>query len=146
MRRTRGNVVQSILFTDANRDDDARSCPGTTIHASGLRIPISPRSLIEDSSRLSYLLEKIVDKKKNRETQEKHKIYGQTIYETDECLGRKEIEYYHPPGSNCLLCSSPHAVTLCCCRFLDGLTNVSRAAACAVVVVVVSTLFAPMSA
>ena len=28
-----GNVVQSIPFVDANQDDDARSCPGTTVHA-----------------------------------------------------------------------------------------------------------------
>ena len=146
MRQTRGNAVQSIPFADESRDDDARSCPGTTVHASGLRIPISPRSLIEHSPRLLYLLDKIADSKKSRKTQEKHKRYGQTVYETDIRLGRKEMEYYHPPGSNCLLCSSPHAVILCSCRFLDGLPNFSRAAACAVVVVVVSTLFTPMSA
>ena len=30
---TRGNVVRSILFVDANRDDDAPSYPGTAVHA-----------------------------------------------------------------------------------------------------------------
>ena len=35
MRWTRGNLVQSIPFVDANRDDDARSCPGTAVHTSG---------------------------------------------------------------------------------------------------------------
>ena len=61
MRRTRGNVVHSIPFDDASRDDDARSCPGTAVHASALRITIAP-SWIERSPRLSYLLWKVADK------------------------------------------------------------------------------------
>ena len=28
-------VVQTIPFVNSNRDDDARSCPGTVVHASG---------------------------------------------------------------------------------------------------------------
>ena len=31
-----GDVVQNIPFVDADRDDDARSCPGTTVYASGV--------------------------------------------------------------------------------------------------------------
>ena len=35
IRRARGNVVQIIPFLDSNRDGDARSCPGTAVHAFG---------------------------------------------------------------------------------------------------------------
>ena len=48
------NVVQSIPFVDANRDDGARSWPGTAVHASRLH----PNR----SHRLSYLLWKVSDK------------------------------------------------------------------------------------
>ena len=60
----RGNVVQSIPFVDASRDNDARFCPGTTIHASGAH-----------PNRFSYLLRKVADitekTTRNRQTQEK---------------------------------------------------------------------------
>ena len=36
------NVIQSVPFVDANRDDNVLSCPGTAVHASGLRILIAP--------------------------------------------------------------------------------------------------------
>ena len=32
----KGNVIQSIPFVDANRDDDTRSCSGTVDHVSGV--------------------------------------------------------------------------------------------------------------
>ena len=120
-------MVQSIPFAGENRDDDARSYPGTAVP----RIWFAPQSLPslrENSLCLSYLLWKIVDKtEKGRKTQEKR----------DKTFVSTENQWFlcQPPGSNCLLCSVVHTVILCCCRFFDGLVKSLRAAACCEVVV-----------
>ena len=86
-----GNTIQSIPFVDANQDDDACFCPGSAVHASGLRIPIPP---ISDgkSPRLSYLLGEILETR--RKTQEQ--AFGQTVTETDTSLDRKVTAFPSP--------------------------------------------------
>ena len=64
MRRTVGNVVQSIPFVDANRDDRVE------LHLSDSCIPITLPSLIEKSPRLSYLLGEFFFFLNPRKTQE----------------------------------------------------------------------------
>ena len=66
-------MVHSIPFVDANRDDDARSCPGPVVHASDLHP--------NHSHRLSYLVWKISDKTENT-TREKHDKNEQAGYVT----------------------------------------------------------------
>ena len=67
MRRTRGNVVQSIPFVDANQDDDVLL---SWYSSSRLWFahPQSLPSLIGNSPHLSYLLGKIAEKKKRLES------------------------------------------------------------------------------
>ena len=142
MRWARGNVVQSIPFVDANRDDDAHSSVLVQQFTHLVCTSQSLPSLIENSPRLLYLLEEIADKKKNRTTQEnkksvENKTYGQTVH-----LKRNGMLHY-PPGSNCLVWPFPHTVIRCCCRFFDGLANSSPAAAYSEVLV---SGFTPTSA
>ena len=51
------NVLQSIPFDDANRDDDAHSGPDTAVHAPGFHL--------KRFHRFSYLLRKIADMEEN---------------------------------------------------------------------------------
>ena len=79
MRRTKGNVVQSIPFIDANRDDNARCCPGTAVHAFGAHLNGSHPSS-ENYLRLSYLLWNIADKNKKGKENETYGTGKQYIW------------------------------------------------------------------
>ena len=95
-KRTVGNVVQSIPLVDANRDNDARSYPGTAVRASGLRIPIAPTLNRKISSPLVPAWRIFFEiRRKNRKTEE-HKTYGQTVNETDIRLDGKETAFPSP--------------------------------------------------
>ena len=67
VRRTRGNVVQSIPFVDANRDDDVLLSWNSSSRL-WFAHPQSLPSLIGNSPHLSYLLGKIAEKKKRLES------------------------------------------------------------------------------
>ena len=78
----------------------------------------------EHSSRFSGLLDKrgtFADKKKNTKTQERQ---SETDIQSSRPSGKERI-IHQPPGSNCLVCSAPHAVTLRYCRFFGDLANSS---------------------
>ena len=84
MRKTGGNVVQSIPFVDANRDTVS-----SFIHLVRASQSLSP-SLIAKSPCLSYLLGEIFADKKKKQKIREHKTYGQTVvHETDIRLDRK---------------------------------------------------------
>ena len=80
-------MEQSISFVDANRYDDARSCPGTAAHASGLH----PNR----SHRISYLLRKVEghDKEDTKGKIDKHKKNEQTVYATMHSSQQKSIDF-----------------------------------------------------
>ena len=67
MRRTRGNVVQSIPFVDANRDDDVLLSWYSSSRM-WFAHPQSPPSLTGNFPHLSYLLGKIAEKKRLENT------------------------------------------------------------------------------
>ena len=75
MRWTVGNVVKSILFVDANRDDQVQ------FHPSASRIAVA--SILDQtfSSPLVHALRKFADKKNRKNTRKK--TYRQTARETD---------------------------------------------------------------
>ena len=133
MRRAVGNVVQSIPFVAANRDNHVQ------LHLSGSSAQSLP-SLIVKSSRLSCLLGESFQTRNTKITRKNIRANS-----TGDCRPSRKVRILHQPsGSNCLVCSASHHVTLRCCRFSGGLANSSRAATCAVVVVVSS--FTPASA
>ena len=122
--RTVGNVVKSIPFVDANRDDHVR------LHPSDSRIPIAPILNRKISSPLISAWGNFCSQEKTRKTQ-RHKntrhMGKQYMRQTFVSTEKYQL-FHHPPGSNCLVCLLPHAVTLSCCRFFGSLANSSRAA------------------
>ena len=79
-------MVQSIPFVDANRDDDARSCLGTAVHACVYN-SLHPNR----SPRLSYLFWKVADKteKYQKRKTDKHEKDEQAVYATRHSSGQK---------------------------------------------------------
>ena len=128
-------IVEPLFV--ANRDDDARPCPGTVVHPSGLRILIAP---ILDRKFFSPL----VPAWENCRQEEKQKIEEKKRKEKKKRhpSRRKVMVLRHPPGSNCLLCLV-EAVSRCC-RPIGSLANSLQVAACDFVVDISS--FAPTSA
>ena len=134
MRRKVVNMVSCIPFFGANRDGDAQ------LHASDSCIPMAPILYHKISSPLVPAWGKISDKKK------KHKNTNKAKRNRHPEVHLKRIGVlHHPPGSNCLVCSLPHTVTLGCCRIFGGLASFSRPAFCGEVVVVLA-LSTPTSA
>ena len=68
----KSNVVQTIPFVDASRDDDTRSRPDTAVHVSGLYLN---RSRIFELKLSSPLVPAF--RTRHRNTREKYETYGQ---------------------------------------------------------------------
>ena len=138
MGRIVGNVVQSIPFVDANRDNRIElSLRKLLIHL--VRAFQSLPSFVENSPCLWHLLDKQGKSCRQQENTKTEKKTQEMQSKTDtrsNCPPGKEWTLHYPPESNCLVCSAPHAVTVHCYRFFGGLANSSRATTCAVVVVV----------
>ena len=77
VRWQKDKAIQTIPSVNASRDDDARSCPGTAVHASGASQSFShPVKIILASCTC------LSDKKQTTEKKTKHEKNEQTVYET----------------------------------------------------------------
>ena len=129
--------TQSIPFVGKTRGDGACSCPSAAVHAS------TPRSLFY---RLSYLFRHICGQDGRKHTIESRqntrgKQAKQYTQQANISLFQKSHEFtLDRPRSNCLFRSVDHTTIPCCCRFFVGLANSLRAAACCVVVSLLSSI------
>ena len=131
-----GNVVQTIPFVNGNRDDDARSCPGTAVHASGAFQSLSYPAKIILASCTCFSDKTENNKRQIRNLRTKQRTV-KSVFDGSKKLLR------HPPGSNCLLCSV-EAVSRCC-RPIGSPANSLRAPAFAFEDVVSSLSATPTS-
>ena len=73
----RNNAVQTIPFVNANRDDDARSCPDTAVHASDASQSLSHpvKNILASRTCFSDKTEKVQQEKNRQNTRKTTKKY-----------------------------------------------------------------------